>query len=173
MSTVKLSGEQTMLVTWVGLGLVGAVVLYFVVKYGLPKLAGGAASGAADTLNAVNQGLGNNDLTTSQTDFGGSSVDYSGHGVVSTLGAEANAISGGTLASAGEGIGGALFNWWNPNAAGAGVTYIVQFPDGSKHAVNDTSIDGNSQFSYGGVRYKFGTVDGQHTATPVYTGTGV
>ena len=164
MSAVKLSGEQEALVTWAGLGLVGALVLYFVVKYGLPKLAGGVASGAADTLNSVNQNLSNNDLTNDQTDFAGDSVDYSGHGAISTLGAEANAISGGSLASAGESIGGALFDWWHPNAAGAGVTYIVQFPDGSKHAVNDTSVDGNGVFQYQGVNYKLGVVNGQKIA---------
>lgn len=102
---MKLSGEQERLLTWAGLGLIGLGLAYVLVKYALPKLAGGAATGAANTLNAVNQGLSNNDLTNSQTDFGGDNVDYSGHGILSTLGAEVNSLTGGLAASLGEAIG--------------------------------------------------------------------
>ena len=105
---MKLTGEQERLVIWIGLGLVGVGLAYVLVKYALPKLAGGAATGAANTLNALNQGLSTNDLTTGQTDFSGDSVNYSGHGILSTLGAEVNALTGGLAASIGEGVGDAL-----------------------------------------------------------------
>jgi hypothetical protein len=170
---MKLSAQQEMLVTWGGLILVGGIVAYVVVKYGLPKLAGGAATGAADTLNAVNQGLGNNQLTNSQTDFGGGKVDYSGHGPVSTLGAEANALSGGTLASGGEALGGWLYSAFNKTPDPTAPVYIVQFPDGAKHGVDSNNIDGSGYFSYAGQRFKLGQVNGQKVATTVYTGTGV
>ena len=102
---MKLNGQQERIVTWVGLGLAGVALAYMVVKYVLPKLGGAAASGTADTLNAINQGFSTNDLTTSQTDAAGNSTDYSGHGILSTLGAEFNALSGGIFASIGEAVG--------------------------------------------------------------------
>jgi hypothetical protein len=108
MSALKLSGRQGDYVVWVGLGLGAVALAYVLVKYVLPKLAGAAATGTADTLNSVNQGLGNNDLTNSQTDFGGDSVDYSGHGILSTLGAEVNALTGGLASSIGEAIGSSI-----------------------------------------------------------------
>jgi hypothetical protein len=174
MSTVKLSGQQSMLVTWGGLILVGGIVAYIVVKYGLPKLAGGAASGAANTLDAVNQGFSNNNLTNSATDLAGDKVTaYGGRGVVGSLGAEANALSGGSLASAGESLGGWLYSAFNKTPDPTAPVYIVQFPDGAKHGVDSNNIDGSGYFSYAGQRFRLGQVNGQKVATTVYTGTGV
>lgn len=60
---------------------------------------------AADTVQGI--ATGENDLTATATNAAGESVPaYYGAGVVGTVGAAANAASGGYLASAGEWIGG-------------------------------------------------------------------
>jgi len=105
---MKFTGEQERIIVWVGMGLAGLGLAYVFVKYLLPKIGGAAATGTANTLNAVNQGLSNNDLTSSQTDFGGDSVNYGGHGILSTLGAEVNSLTGGLAASIGEAIGSSI-----------------------------------------------------------------
>jgi len=54
---------------------------------------------------------GNNALTQNQTDASGNTVTaYQGAGIAGTLGAAANSVSGGTLASAGEALGGWLYD---------------------------------------------------------------
>jgi hypothetical protein len=165
---MKLNAQQEQIVTWTVLGLGGVALAYVLVKYVLPKLVGTAASGVGNTLNAANQGLGNNDLTNSQTDFAGDKVDYSGHGPVSTLGAEANGLSGGALASLGESIGSGLFSVFGQKPAGPSTYYTVSFPDGSKHAIGDTSVDPSGQFTYSGLRYQLGVVNGQRVATQIF-----
>lgn len=109
----------------VGMYAALGVGAYVFVVYLLPKLTQKLAQAPGNTLNALNQGLGNNDLTNSQTDFGGDAVNYSGHGPISTLGAEANSLSGGLFASIGEWIGGHLpgsGNDYDPNAQTSGTT---------------------------------------------------
>jgi hypothetical protein len=111
MSVAKLLKHEA--VMWAALG-VGA---YVAVVYLLPRLTKKLAAAPADTVNAINQGLGNNALTQDQTDFAGDSVDYSGHGIFSTLGAAVNGFFGGVPASIGEKIGDALSPSYDPNAA--------------------------------------------------------
>jgi len=62
-----------------------------------------------DTANFVGGvASGNNVITQNQTDASGNVVTaYQGAGIVGTVGAAFNSVSGGTLASAGEGIS----NW--------------------------------------------------------------
>lgn len=145
-ATLKLSGRQNDYVVWALLGLGAVAVGYVLIKYVLPKLGGAAASGTADTLNAINQGFSNNELTTSQTDAGGDSVDYSGHGVLSTLGAEANSLSGGIFASIGETLGG----WFaNLDEAGTYTPYayqggrVVQVQDQGTGKIYNVDSNGN------------------------------
>jgi hypothetical protein len=85
------------------IGVVGLVVVYYVLKKILP-VAGGLVTG-------------NNVITQNQTDAQGNTVDaYQGAGVLGTLGAGANSASGGWLASLGESIGGWLAPSYDPNA---------------------------------------------------------
>lgn len=129
---LKLTAQQYTYATWAGLGLAAVGIGYVLIKYAIPALtsaiassakaaAGNLTSGAANTVNAVNQGLSTNDLTTQSTDFAGNNVNYSGHGPVSTLGAAANDVSGGTLSSIGEWLGSAIYDWthvdYDPNAS--------------------------------------------------------
>ena len=181
----KLTAQQTVLVTWGGLGLLAVGVGYALIKWVIPailkaagdttsKAAGTAASTVANTLDAVNQGFSNNNLTNSATDFAGDKVTaYGGHGVVGSLGAETNALSGGALASAGESLGGWLYSAFNKDPDPTAPVYIVQFPDGAKRGVDSNNIDASGYFSYAGQRFRLGQVNGQKVATTVYTGTGV
>jgi hypothetical protein len=83
-------------------------------------------------------------------------TDYQGAGVAGTLGAATNAASGGLLAEAGSWIGGKVFDIFHPSA-GLMQTFIVNFPDGSKHAVNSEDIDSSGRFLYAGRRYQLVT----------------
>lgn len=58
------------------------------------------------------------------------------------------------LTDAGEAVGGTLFDWLNPGAGGAAVTYIVNWAGGVKHAVNSNQVDSNGLFTYNGVQFK-------------------
>lgn len=130
---MKTSLLQDEVIGWGILGVVGVVGFYVVIKYVLPGLIKTTTSAAANAANAAigpNGGLGNNDLTNQSTDFSGSAVNYSGHGVVSSLGATANDLSGGTFASLGESIGG----WF----AGLDTNYTpYQYSNGRLSAVQD------------------------------------
>jgi len=84
---------------WVVLGLVALVVVYYVGKQllGAAGKAAGAAGGLLSGNNALTQG-----------------TDYQGAGVAGTLGAAANSVSGGSLDSAGNSLGGWLYGLFNP-----------------------------------------------------------
>lgn len=85
------------------IGIVGIVVIYYVLKKVLPA-AGGLVSG-------------NNAITQNQTDAQGNTVDaYQGAGVLGTLGAAANSASGGWFASLGQKLGEVLSPGYDPNA---------------------------------------------------------
>lgn len=166
---MKLSGQQQMVVTWAGLGLVGVGLAYVLVRYVIPKLAGGTAKGALNSISAVNDALSKNDLTQNSTDFSGDKVDYSGHSVVGDLAAGANDVSGGTLASLGESIGTGLYSIFGAkDTASSTVDYLVLFPDGKRHAVPASSVDGSGNFSYDGQQYTLGTTSSGRIATPAY-----
>jgi len=142
---MKLNGQQEIIVTWVGLGLAGVALAYIVVKYVLPKLGGAAASGTADTLNSINQGFSSNDLTKSQTDAGGDSVDYSGHGILSTLGAEFNSLSGGIFASIGEALGDSIVPSGYTSYSYS--TTLHRWTQVQDHAGNIYNIDANGNIT--------------------------
>lgn len=183
---MKMDFAQRDVVTWGGIGLAVLAVGYLVIKYAIPaianaaagsaaKAAGSVASGVGNTLAAVNDGFSNNALTTGSTDWSGDTVNYTGHGLLSTLGAGANDVSGGGFASLGTGIGGGLFSIFGSAPASSSTYYTVYFPDGSKHAIGDATVDGANNFSYGGVQYRLGDDGyGNHVATPLSTiyGTG-
>lgn len=112
---------------------------------------------------------GNNAITQNQTNASGEKVTaYEGSGVVGTLGAAANTVSGGTLASLGEKIGSGLFSIFGPKDTTPKTFYSVRFPDGKTHAVGDTWVDKSGYFYYpqgSNVRYKLGTLSGVRVAT--------
>lgn len=64
----------------------------------------------------------------------------------------ASAVGTATTA-AGNATGGALFDLFNPGAAGNLVYYTVNFPDGSTHTVPSNIVDGNGYFTYAGNNY--------------------
>ena len=97
-----------------GLGIViivGLTVLYYIGKSFL--------SGAKDAAGAVANGVGgvlsgNNSITENQVDSQGNKVDaYQGAGILGTLGAATNTLSGGSLATIGESLGGWLYDEFN------------------------------------------------------------
>lgn len=70
------------------------------------------------------------------------------------------------LTATGEAIGGTLFDWINPGAGGASITYIVNFGDGSKHAINNNTVDDTGLFTYMGRQYRLkDDAQGNHYAT--------
>jgi hypothetical protein len=75
------------------------------------------ADGVATTVDAAGGVLtGNNTVTQSATNAAGDATTaYQGAGIVGTVGAATNAVSGGVLASMGEAIGGKLFDWFGPS----------------------------------------------------------
>lgn len=75
------------------------------------------ARGALGEVAGIGAGLvtGDNAITRNQTNAAGEATDaYQGAGVLGTLGAATNSVSGGVFASVGESIGGAIYDWWNP-----------------------------------------------------------
>lgn len=88
-------------------GGIALVVLYVV--------GGAAVKAAAQTAAGVISG--NNAVTQNQHNAAGETVTaYQDAGVLGTLGAVANSASGGVLASAGESLGGWLFDIFGPKS---------------------------------------------------------
>lgn len=107
--------------------LLGAAVLAVVVIYMVNKTAKAGAQLVGDVADSIVEGVattvdvaggvltGNNALTESaKTADGERTTAYEGAGVVGTIGAATNAVSGGVLASVGESIGATLFDWFGP-----------------------------------------------------------
>src|SRR5581483_891681 len=90
---------------WVVLGLVALVVVYYVGKNVLGA-AGKAAGAAIDTGAGVL--TGNNAVT--------QGTEYQGTGVLGTLGAATDKVSGGLFSSIGDTIGGWFAPSYDPNA---------------------------------------------------------
>lgn len=72
-------------------------------------------------------------------------------GAVATLGNVTNQVLNGVPQTIGEALGSGLYSLFN-GSYDPGVTLIINFPDGSKHAVNGSDIDSGS-FNYKGVHY--------------------
>lgn len=119
----------------------GAAVVLAVAYFVLRKTVGDIAKGAGGLLT------GDNALT--------KGTAYEGAGIAGTLGAGANAISGGLLAQVGSWIGDKAFNAFNPSKDRDMLTYLLIFPDGAKHAVNGSDVDDAGYFRYkDGKRYR-------------------
>lgn len=72
------------------------------------------------------------------------------------------------LTSTGETIGGALFDWINPNAGASDTYYNVAFPDATRHSVPSSTVNALGAFSYKGVSYILKTdAKGNHVALPL------
>lgn len=83
-------------------------------------------------------------------------------GAVATLGNATNTVLGGVPQTVGEALGSGLFSLFNGSYS-PGVSLIVNFPDGSRHAVDGASVDGGV-FIRDGVRYQLLDRDGKHYA---------
>jgi hypothetical protein len=130
---------------------VGAVIVIAAVYYLGRKTIKDVASGAAGVVT------GDNAITQNQTNASGEKVTaYEGAGVLGTLGAVFNSASGGSFASLGQWLGDKTFSIFHPSRDRDMLTYLVIFPDGSKHAVNGTDVDDDGYFSYSGRRYRLG-----------------
>lgn len=137
---------------------IGAAIILGVAYFLLRKTIKETADAAAGLLT------GKNAITENATDASGEKVTaYEGAGVAGTLGATANAVSGGVLAS----IGGWLGSLGGDDYNEPRTYYRVKFPDGKYHAVGDTWVDSKNQFSFEGKRYKLGTISGEKVATLV------
>jgi hypothetical protein len=112
---------------------------------------------------------GNNVITQNQHDFSGEEVTaYEGTGVLGTLGATVNTVTGGAAASAGSALGNVFTSIFGKKVVSPSTFYSVLFPDGVRHAIGDTWIDKNGYFTYpqgGTIRYKLGTLNGKQIAT--------
>lgn len=141
----------------------GAALIIGVVYYLGRKTIKNVASAASGIIS------GNNVVTQNQTNASGEKVTaYEGKGVLGTIGATANTVSGGALASLGQKIGSGLFSIFGPKDTTPKTFYSVRFPDGKTHAIGDTWIDENGYFYYpqgSNVRYKLGTLNGVRVAT--------
>lgn len=87
------------------------------------KLATAGSAAVAATADAAGGLLtGNNALTEGATNAAGDPVSaYEGAGVLGTLGAGVNAVSGGVYASIGEWLGGRVYDWTHGDVAAATV----------------------------------------------------
>lgn len=120
----------------------------------------------ADTVASI--ATGDNAVTRNQTNASGEKTDaYVGKGVIGTLGAGANSVSGGLLASVGETLGGWAFDLFGTSYNPTAPIYTVQFPDGSRHAVDSNNIQQNGYFTYGSVKYRLGKDSSGYVATRV------
>ena len=143
------------------LPLAGAAVLIIGVVYFLARKTVKDVAEAAGGIIS-----GNNAITQNQTNAAGEKVTaYEGAGVVGTLGAVANSVSGGTLASLGEKIGSGLFSIFGSKYDPTKPVYIIRFPDGKTHGIDSNYIDKNGYFEYGGRKWKMGTLNGVRVAT--------
>jgi len=89
---------------------------------------------------------------------------YEGAGVAGTLGNVTNQVLGGAPQTIGEAIGGGLYSIFGSNPDVSSVTYIVNFPDGMRHAVDSAQVDGNGNFIFNGSRYTLTDRNGAHYA---------
>lgn len=128
----------------------GAAVVIAVAYFILRKAVGDVAKGAAGLLT------GDNAITQNATNADGEKVDaYESRGVLGTLGASANAVSGGLFASWGQYLADKAFSAFHPSSDRDMLTYLLIFPDGAKHAVNGTDVDDAGYFKYkDGKRYR-------------------
>lgn len=177
---MKLNAAQSSIVTWGILGAVGLALGYVFIKYAAPKLAQGAGSGIGNTLGGLLQGLSHNNLSEGKDTsgnplppegFGGDeNYNYSGFGGLSTPAALVNQTLGGLPAAGGEALGGGLFSVFGPTDTTSSTYYTVTFPDGSRHAIGNASVDSNNRFQYGGNTWILGNDgSGNRIATPLTT----
>ena len=79
-------------------------------------------------------------------------TQYEGTGVAGTVGAVADAASGGLFSSWGS----SLADWFAPSVADSDVYFAVLFPDGATHAIHSTDIKADSTFEYSSAVYRLG-----------------
>lgn len=131
----------------------GVALIIGVVYYLARKTVSDVVTGAGGLVS------GNNAITESAKDFDGNVVDaYQGKGVLGTLGATVNAITGGAAASVGSWIGGLLAT----DYASEDLYYTVTFPNGDRHAVGSTTVSKDGYFNktvppYTNSRWRIGT----------------
>lgn len=91
---------------------IGLGVLALVLYKSAGAVAGAVAGAAAGAVDMAGGAItGNNAITRAATNAGGESVTaYQGAGVLGTLGAGANAASGGMFASLGQWVGGKVYD---------------------------------------------------------------
>jgi len=96
---------------------IGAVGLIAFFAYEIVSLLRTTAKVATEVgKQGVGVLTGDNVITQNQHDFSGEEVTaYQGAGIAGTLGAAANSVSGGSLASVGETVGGWIFDLTHPN----------------------------------------------------------
>lgn len=66
--------------------------------------------------------------------------------VAAPIGAAAGAVKQ-AFQTTGDALGSGLYEMLNPGAVGSTIDYIATFPDGSKHAVPNTIINGDGTFT--------------------------
>ena len=99
-----------------GLPGVAVVAGVLVLAVWLLNRVSGVAAGVLDATGGLVTGEGA--LTRNATDAAGRPVAaYRGAGVLGTVGAATNAASGGVLASVGNWLGGAAYDWTHPSPA--------------------------------------------------------
>lgn len=68
------------------------------------------------------------------------------------------------LNSAGEAIGGTLFDWINPSAGAQSTMYLVHFSNG-QHYIDSSTIDSAGGFTYNGAQFRIqNDAQGNHYA---------
>ncbi len=128
-------------------GIAVAVIGGGLILYLGYKAVTGAASAAASAAGGL--ATGNNAITANQTTWSGQSTNaYQGKGVLGTLGAATNSVSGGAFASIGDWIGGKLFNLFNPPSSGSGTnnasgtgSNVAGSGNGSTSATTPSQVD--------------------------------
>jgi len=85
---------------------------------------------------------------------------YEGFGLPGTLGNFFNQLLGGAPEAAASAIG----DWFVPDPAGDSVFYIVNFPDGERHAIGAGTVASDGTFDYNSVHYRISVSGGEKYA---------
>lgn len=70
--------------------------------------------------------------------------------------------------AAGEAIGSTLFDWTHPYNPASDTYYVTNFPDGSRHAIQASTVQDDGSFFYQGTLYTMkNDAAGNHVAVQV------
>lgn len=83
-------------------------------------------------------------------------VAYAGYKLISKVGGAAASAAQSIISAPGQfgsAVGIQLYDWIHPNTAGESLFYVVNFPDGTRHAIGASTVADDGGFSYDNIAY--------------------